>query len=49
VFNASDAHDSDVDYYYVSRLRDEPPIGIADIHTHPTVPRTIRISFLLSF
>ena len=43
VFNLFDAKDSDIDYYDTSRLPDEPPGGINDIHFHPTLPRTARI------
>ncbi len=44
VFNLLDRAVSDVDYYYTSRLRGEPPQGIADVHTHPQAPRTIRLA-----
>jgi hypothetical protein len=49
VFNLFDAKTSDIDYYYVSRLRGEPPAGVADIHTHPSTPREIRMSLTASF
>ena len=49
VFNLLDAADSDIDYYYVSRLPGEPLGGIADIHTHPTLPRTARVGVIVSF
>ena len=35
VFNLFDAEDSDIDYYYESRLPGEPVGGVADIHFHP--------------
>lgn len=41
VFNLFDAKTSDIDDYYVSRLRGEPAAGVADIHTHPP-PRVSR-------
>jgi hypothetical protein len=44
VFNLFDAHASDVDYFYRSRLPGEPAEGVEDLHTHPTLPRTIRVS-----
>ena len=44
VFNLLDRAVSDVDYYYTSRLPGEPPQGIADIHTHPQAPRSVRLS-----
>ena len=40
---------SDIDYFYVSRLPGEPAAGIADVHTHPALPRTVRVGLQLSF
>jgi hypothetical protein len=45
VFNLLDRAVSDVDYYYTSRLPGEPAEGIADVHTHPQEPRTLRVVF----
>ena len=44
-----DARDSDIDYFYVSRLRGEPAAGVADVHLHPTLPRTARLLFAVGF
>ncbi|EMK02016.1 MULTISPECIES: TonB-dependent receptor [unclassified Leptospira] len=53
VFNLLNAHVSDIDYYYASRLKNEPvgpnEGGYNDIHTHPALPRSIRISVRASF
>lgn len=49
VFNLLNAQDSDIDYYYTSRLRGEPVDGVNDIHLHPTLPRTARVSLILGF
>ena len=49
VFNLLDATDSDVDYFYASRLPGEPAEGIADIHLHPALPRTARVSLIVGF
>jgi hypothetical protein len=37
VFNLFDAADSDIDYFYTSRLPGEPADGIDDIHTRAAV------------
>jgi outer membrane receptor protein involved in Fe transport len=49
LFNVFNASDSDVDYYYTSRLRGEPAGGIEDVHLHPTLPRTARIGLSFTF
>jgi outer membrane receptor protein involved in Fe transport len=49
VFNVFNATDSDIDYYYESRLRGEPADGVGDIHLHPTLPRTARVSLMFAF
>jgi len=43
-FNLLNAEASDIDYLYRSRLPSEVSEGVADIHTHPTLPRTLRVS-----
>jgi hypothetical protein len=48
-FNLFDSKVSDIDYYYASRLPGEPPEGVDDIHLHPALPRSARISFRVSF
>ena len=49
VFNALDAKVSDIDYYFASRLPNEPLEGVEDIHFHPAVPRTVRVSLIVGF
>ena len=49
VFNLFNATDSDIDYYYASRLIGEPLTGTDDIHLHPTLPRTARVNLILEF
>jgi outer membrane receptor protein involved in Fe transport len=49
VFNLFDTKDSDIDYFYTSRLPGEPPEGIDGIHTHPTLPRTARVHLVVGF
>jgi hypothetical protein len=49
MFNLANAKASDVDYYYASRLPGEPAGGVFDIHMHPTLPRTARLTLALAF
>ena len=49
VYNLFDAEVSDIDYYFASRLPGEPLGGIDDIHVHPAVPRTLRVSMIVGF
>ncbi len=42
VLNLFDSDDHDIDYYYASRLRGEPPQGLEDIHYHIFEPRQVR-------
>ncbi|HEY7285531.1 MAG TPA: hypothetical protein VH497_08820, partial [Vicinamibacterales bacterium] len=49
VFNLFNAADSDIDYYYASRLQGEPADGVDDIHLHPTLPRTARVTLIVAF
>ena len=44
VFNLLDAPDNDIEYFYTSRLPGEPLSGVADIHFHPALKRTARVS-----
>ena len=49
VFNLFNEQVSDIDYYFTSRLPGEPLAGVDDVHFHPAVPRTIRISAVIAF
>ena len=49
LFNIFNATDSDVDYFYTSRLPGEPAAGVEDIHFHATLPRTARLSLIIGF
>ncbi|HWP67504.1 MAG TPA: TonB-dependent receptor [Candidatus Limnocylindria bacterium] len=53
VFNLFDREDSDIDYFYASRLRGEPPGpddgGYNDIHFHPVEPITARFAVIARF
>lgn len=48
-FNLLDSNAADIDYFYTSRLPGEPAAGVGDIHTHPSIPRTARVSLQVSF
>ncbi len=48
-FNLFNSKVSDIDYVYTSRLPGEPAEGIDSIHTHPALPRTVRVSMDVRF
>jgi hypothetical protein len=47
--SAGPSSTSDVDYFYASRLPGEPSQGIGDVHTHPVLPRAVRLGLQLAF
>ena len=49
VFNLFNSNVSDIDYFYSSRLPGEPLGGVDDIHLHPSVPRTVRVTLQVLF
>ena len=49
LFNLFDAETSDIDYFYTSRLPGEPDEGVADIHPHPSLPRSARAAVRFGF
>jgi hypothetical protein len=49
LFNIFDSDASDIDYFYTSRLRGEPVEGFDDVHTHPALPRSVRLGLHWSF
>ncbi len=49
VFNLFDRKASDIDYYYRSRLQNEPAAGVNDIHFHPVEPRSLRLTLVANF
>ena len=44
VLNLFDSHAADVSYFYPSRLPGEAADGIEDVHFHPVIPLTARLS-----
>ena len=48
VFNIADVKWNDIEYYYASRLKNEPA-PVADYVVHPGVPRTVRARFQYQF
>jgi hypothetical protein len=49
IFNLFDRQASDIDYFYTSRLPGEPLSGVDDVHTHPALRRTFRLSLQVRF
>jgi hypothetical protein len=49
LLNLFDSHDSDIDYFYRSRLPGEPRAGVDDIHLHPVEPLSYRITVTLKY
>jgi outer membrane receptor protein involved in Fe transport len=47
-FNLFDAEVSDIDYFFESRLRNEPE-PVEDIHFHAAIPRSARVALQVSF
>jgi hypothetical protein len=47
-FNLFDAKVSDIDYFFESRLRDEPE-PVEDLHFHAAIPRSARVVLRVSF
>ncbi len=49
VFNLLDSDESDVQYFYASRLPGEPAMGIEDVHFHPAERRAGRLGVRFNF
>jgi hypothetical protein len=49
VFNLLNSEDSDIDYFYTSRLPGEPLAGVDDFHSHPVEPRALRVTVSAKF
>jgi hypothetical protein len=47
-FNLFNSKVSDIDYFFESRLRDEPA-PVEDIHFHAAIPRSARVALRVSF
>ena len=47
-FNLLDAEVSDIEYFFESRLRDEPA-PVEDLHFHAAIPRSVRVALQVSF
>ena len=47
-FNLFNSKVSDIDYFFESRLRDEPE-PVEDIHFHAAIPRSVRLALRVSF
>ena len=44
LLNLLDTEAADVSYFYSSRLEGDPAGGVEDVHFHPVLPRTARLS-----
>ena len=44
VFNLLDTEQSDIEYFYASRLPGEGPEGVEDVHFHPATRRAARVT-----
>ncbi len=49
VVNLFDSKDSDIEYFFASRLAGEPAAGIEDVHFHPVAPRQFRATVAARF
>lgn len=49
VLNLTQRKNNDISYFYTSRLPGEPASGVADIHSHPAEPRTLRLTARMQF
>ena len=49
LFNLLNERASDIDCCYTSRLPGEPSAGIDDVHTHPALPRAVRVALQVGF
>ncbi len=50
LLNITDSNDHDIDYFYESRLFNEPSgVGVGDIHYHPIEPRRVRFTLQYNF
>jgi hypothetical protein len=47
-FNLFNSKVSDIDYFFESRLRDEPE-PVEDLHFHAAIPRSARVALQVSF
>ena len=48
VLNLADAEDDDIAYYFESALAGEL-VPVSDVHFHPVIPRTLRLSVRYDF
>ena len=49
VLNLFDTEDSDIEYFFASRLPGEPAEGVEDVHLHPVTPRMVRATVAARF
>jgi hypothetical protein len=49
LFNVTNAKSGEIDDFDTSGLPGEPLGAVADVHSHPALPRTARVTFVLGF
>ena len=49
IFNLLDSEESDIEYFYTSRLPGEPAGGVDDVHFHPAEPFSVRLAVTATF
>ena len=47
-YNLTNRKDSAIDYFYESRLRNEP-VAVSDVHFHPIEKRSFRVNLIVNF
>jgi hypothetical protein len=49
LLNTLDTKAADIQYFYASRLRNEPVAGVEDVHIHPIEPRQFRLAVSVGY
>jgi outer membrane receptor protein involved in Fe transport len=49
VVNLLDSKDSDIEYFFASKIDPGPGVPVEDVHQHPVAPRQVRATFSARF